>query len=314
LLGASPDLTISPSTAVGLRVISSTAQAAFGQAPQTIVALVDAYGNLVPQAGVTVSMTLASNPGSALSVATTDSTGTATLGDGVYLAAGSYPLAFSASGLASAPAVALSVGPAAGPVVLPGGPAEVVVAGSKLAPVAFDLYDATGKSIVDRRSKFTLSMASAPVGARFSARSISAKANVVSAKGLSLTVAGTYVLRLSAPGYETATRTFTVVPAAASRLIEVPPSVTSVGSDAPFSLEVREFDRFGNIESSDDSVVRLLLLSKPTSAAALSGDSSVAFSGGTAVFSGLSLSTRGSYKFAFADGKLRLSGVRVVVR
>jgi hypothetical protein len=101
-----------------------------------------------------------------------------------------------------------------------------------------------------------------------------------------------------------ASRRFTINPAPAAQLvIRTPPSSTAIAGQA-FATQpvIDEEDRFGNLETGDDSsVVGASILGAPGQ---LSGTMTARLSGGVATFTSLGDDTAGTVTIAFASGAL----------
>ena len=169
LTGTSNTIAINPGAPAQLAITTQPASGASGLplATQPVVQLQDASGNAVAEAGVSVSASLASGPGtlSGTTTVTTDANGTATFSDLVITgtAGTNYTLTFAASGLTSAVSgnltvtfgtaaqLAITTQPASGASGLPLATQPVV-----------QLQDASGNAVAEAGVSVSASLASGP--------------------------------------------------------------------------------------------------------------------------------------------------------
>ena len=108
-----------------------------------------------------------------------------------------------------------------------------------------------------------------------------------------VTTAGTYTFTATSSGLTSTTTTaFTVTPAAASQLVVTTQPPSSITAGSGFGLTIEAEDPYGNVATSFTGSVTIALGSNP-GGSTLSGPTTVAASGGVAVFSGLSLNNLG---------------------
>jgi uncharacterized repeat protein (TIGR03803 family) len=178
-------------------------------------------------------------------------------------------------------------------------------AGSTVGSVTVDVEDANGDLVSDDNSSVTFSLASGPTGATLGGTlTVAAHNGVATFSDLSITKAGTYTLSASETGLTSATSSsFTISPLAASQLVfpALPANVTA-GENLP-ALSVDAEDQYGNISTSDNSMVTLAVESGPPGAT-LGGPVNVAAQNGVATFNAVSLTKAGTYTLIATDGSL----------
>jgi uncharacterized repeat protein (TIGR01451 family) len=279
------------------------------------VALEDKYGNV--ETGIssgTISVGIASGPlgaGFTSSSSTTASVvnGVAAFTNLVLDTAGSYTLTAtsSTSGVSAATSVAFTVSPAAASqLVFTLYPAGIFVptAGSWLAPgVQVSVEDPYGNVVTSADPLITVSIASGPKGARFTAKSdlsVGAVNGVANFDNLVLTTSGTYTLKATALNSSLTAATsgsFTVQPAAPGKLVLLTQPGDVTAGRTLSTIKVALEDSYGNLESSNSTAqITMSIASGPSGSAFTSSSTTTAtVASGVATFSNLVLDTAGSY-------------------
>ena len=182
-------------------------------------------------------------------------------------------------------------------------------AGTVISPgVQVAIEDASGNVLTGDSSNVTIALTNANGATLGGTLTVQAHSGVATFSDLSIQKAGGYTLTASDPtdGLTAPSGTFTIAPAAASKLVYITQPASAAAGASLGSVAVAIEDQFGNIETGDNSSVTIAVNSGP---GALSGTTMVAASSGVATFSNLSLTTAGSYTLAAADATDALSGV-----
>ena len=282
----------------------SNATAGVADSPSITVDVEDQFGNIVTSDSSSVTLTVASGPGSAsgtLTVAASD--GIATFSNVKFDTAGNYTLAASDGSLTPATSSSFAVSPAAASKVVYAVQPSNVTAGVADSPsIVVDVEDQFGNIVTTDSSNVTLAVGSGP-GSLSGTLTVAASSGIATFSNVKLNTAGNYTLSASDGALTGATSSsFTVSPAAASKVVYgvQPSNVTAgVADSPPITVEVE--DQFGNIVASDNSSVTLTVASGPGS---LSGTVTVTASGGVATFSNVKFDTAGSYTLTASDGSL----------
>ncbi len=305
---AAPDhlaFTVQPSDSIAGVAIS----------PPVVVEEFDRYNNLeTGDNSHQVTLTVASGPGSFTSDSITTaifSGGIATFGDLAFLTAGTYILADSAtSGLSGPHSVPFIIHPAA-----PDHLAFIVqpsdtVAGQAIAPAVivseFDKYGnlETG----DSSNQVTVSVASGPGGVTSgSTATVTLSGGIATFSNLVFDTAGNYTLAESTASGVTGPHSvaFTILPAALDHLIwTVQPSRTTAGVAISPAVQIEEFDKFGNLETTDSSNQMTVNVASGPGAFASGSTTTLTVSGGIGTFSNQVLDTAGIYDLGVQSGGL----------
>ncbi len=270
--------------------------------PAVVVDIEDTFGNIVTTSTAAVAVTVATG-GSTLTGTTSVAakSGVATFSNLVLTKLGKYTLKAAASAVTSATSGSFSVVPGvATKLVLVKSPTSAT-AGKAISPaLVIDVEDAFGNIVTTNTStvKFTATGGSALTGTS----SVAAKAGVATFSNLILDKAAKYTLKATDGTLTSATTaSFTVTPAAASKLVLVksPTSATAGKAISP-ALVVDIEDAFGNIATTNTSTVKFTA----TGGSALTGTSSVAAKAGVATFSNLILDKAAKYTLKATDGTL----------
>ena len=282
----------------------SNVTAGVADSPSIVVDVEDPFGNIVTTDSSSVTLAVASGPGSLSGTVTVAaSSGVATFSNLKLNTTGSYTLTASDGSLTSATSSSFAVSAASASKVVYGVQPSNVTAGVADSPsIAVDVEDQFGNIVTTDSSNVTLAVASGP-GSASGTLTVAASSGVATFSNVKFDTAGNYTLAASDGALSGATSSsFTVSAAAASKVVYgVQPSNVTVGvADSP-SITVDVEDQFGNIVASDSSSVTLAVASGPGS---LSGTLTVAASSGIATFSNVKLNTAGSYTLTASDGAL----------
>jgi autotransporter-associated beta strand protein len=297
---------VSPAAAtkVVYGVQPSDVTAGIANSPSITVAVEDQFGNTVTSDGSSVSLSVASGPGSLAGMLTVAASGgVATFSNVILDTAGSYTLTASDGSLTSATSNSFVVSPAAAAKVVYSVQPSDVTAGVPNSPsIVVDVEDQFGNVVTSDSSDVTLSVASGP-GLLTGTSTVAASGGMATLSNVVLDTTGTYTLTASDGSLTSATsNSFVVSPAAAAKVVYgvQPSDVTAGVADNP-SIVVDVEDQFGNIVTNDSSNVTLTVASGPGSA---SGTVTVAASGGVAMLSDIILDTAGDYTLNVSDGSL----------
>lgn len=173
------------------------------------------------------------------------------------------------------------------------GPARA--AGEVLTLVQVEIQDAQGRRVLDSTLNVTLSVVQSGVPLLGSTTQ-SAEQGLASFVGLHIDVSGSYQLRATCPGLESATSgTLTITPAAPSRLVPGAPPGPGTGVRQPIvpPVQFALFDDFGNLASNFAGQATLTILSGPS--AGVTG-TTTAIDQGMAVFQDLRFLRAGTYR------------------
>jgi len=293
---------VSPAAAsvLAFRVQPGAAIAGAVFAPAPVVALQDAWGNLVPDSGTSIALSLASPADGAVLLGTTAQAtvdGLAAFDDLELRRTGSYALEATAGEIgpktsamfvvSSAPADALAFD------TQPAG----AVAGATITPaVAVSVRDVWGNIVADSAATVELSLDTSQAVALLGTTSRAASGGTASFADLSVRTAGTYSLAATSGTLIPAAGTrFDVVPGAASTLAFTIQATDAVaGAVVAPAVEVAVKDAWGNTATSSSATVALSIASGPVGAT-LFGTVSRTASGGLAAFGDLSLKKAGTY-------------------
>ena len=172
------------------------------------------------------------------------------------------------------------------------------------------VQDANDNIVTTDHSNLTLSIDSGPTGASISGTTTAAvlyPTGQGTFNGLTLTVPGKYKLQVkdSQNGIATViSHEFTVNAGAPAKLsFSQQPANTPVNSTVTPALQVNVLDSLGNIVTTDNSAVTLLISSGPAGAT-IKGTQTVNAINGVATFGGISFDQLGSYRLQASDGSL----------
>lgn len=262
----STSFNITPAPASKLQFLVHPSNALVGSviAPPVQVAIQDAFGNTVASASNAVSLAITTNPGSgslggtSTNVAPTN--GVATFNNLTVGAQGTgYVVTASATGLTSAASNPFTIAPSGEAIrlrftVQP----TSVAAGAAISPsIQVAVQDASGTTVTSSSASITLAIANAATGATLSGTATRvASSGVATFSGISVNIAAATRLVATATNLTTDTSSsFTVSPAAASKLAYVSQPVTTTSGATIPSFSVAIQDAFGNTVSGATSRV-----------------------------------------------------------
>jgi len=296
-------ITLGAGTATQLvldRQPSASGQSGVAFATQPRVQLQDATGNNVSQAGVTVTVQVASGPGGSPSLANasavTNGSGLATF-SGLALTglAGSYTLQFDAPGLTSVVSngVTLSAG-AASTISITVQPPPSAASGAVFTPnPVIQLRDAAGNAVSQSGLTIVASIATGPGGTLAGTSAVTNSSGTATFTGLSLTgPAGNYTLNFTSAflGATVTSGTVTIGAGAPSKLaVSIQPSGTvQSGIAFPVQPVIQLQDASGNNVATAGVVVGVSVFSGSATLSPLNPTATTNASG-QATFSGLTL-------------------------
>jgi hypothetical protein len=274
--------------------------------PNVKVQVFDTYGNLLTADNsdrVTLSVT--SGPGGFTGGSTTTATvsgGIATFSNLVLNTAGAYTLGESATGgLTGAASNPFTVTPGAASHLGFGVPPGNTIAGAAISPaVKVYILDPYGNLVTtDSTDEVSVSVATGPAGfAAGSLLTVVASGGIGTFSSLFLDTVGSYTLGESATSNlkGPTSGSFTVSAAAPNKLsFSVPPSNTTAGVAISPAVQVKVFDKYGNLETADNSDQVALTVAGGPGGFAAGSTTTATVSGGIASFSNLILDTAGGY-------------------
>jgi hypothetical protein len=302
-------VTVAPASQLVYTRTPATGTAGQALSPSLTVTVEDAFGNVVTSDTSTVTIAVATGPsgfatGSTTSVAAVN--GVAKFTNLILNTAGTYTLIATDGTLTSVISGNVVVSPAGANQLayeqISGG-----TAGQALAPaVTVAVEDAFGNVVTSNTSNVKIAVASGPGG--FDAASttrVAAVNGVATFSNLILDTAGIYTLQATDGALTSITSgNITVNPAAASQLaLEQAPTSGTAGQALAPAVTVTVEDPFGNVVTSDVSIVSIGVATGPGGFAAGSTTSVSAVSG-VATFNNLVLDTSGTYTLTATDGTL----------
>ncbi|MBS0261305.1 MAG: hypothetical protein JSS02_05060 [Planctomycetes bacterium] len=304
-------ITISPAAASQLAFqavpVSGTTAAALN--PAVLVAVTDAFGNVVTSDKSTVTLSVATGPagfasGSTLSVAAVS--GVATFSNLLLNTVGNYTLKAVDGALTSATSTTISISTAGASKLAVQQAPTTGKAGVALSPaVLVAVQDQQGNVVTSDSSSVTLTISSGTFSTGKSTAVVAAVNGVATFSSLIINTVGSYTLTASVNGMTDATsKTITISPAAASRVAfqQQPPASTTAGVALSPALKVAVQDAFGNLVTTDTSTVTLTLSSGTFSTGKTTA--AVTAVSGIATFSSLVINTAGNYTLTASDGAL----------
>ena len=184
------------------------------------------------------------------------------------------------------------------------------VAGVAISPaVTVEVEDKYDNVVTTNTSMVTLTLSSGTFDGGSRTVTALASSGVATFSGLKIDLAGSYALAATdgTLAASVASNSFTISPASAGKLvIETQPSSLATAGVA-FSTQpvVHEVDRFGNLETGDNSTV--VRVSPNSGSGALQGTTSITLDGGVASFSNLADDTASTLALKFSGGGLTAS-------
>lgn len=191
-------------------------------------------------------------------------------------------------------------------IVITQGP-NSTIAGHTLTTITAQIEDVFGNIVTGDDDDITLQIHSGPTTSSLTGTvTVAAVNGIVTFSGISITTAGTFTLSLT-DGVRTSdpSKTFIISPDAStpSLVFTQEPTGTAHNTAILPTIAVSIEDQFGNIITSNTSVVTLSVASGNLNAV-LSGTRTAGAFHGTATFPGLSINLAGSYTLKATDGNL----------
>jgi hypothetical protein len=309
--GTSGTFTVSPAAASKLVISQTPASGSAGQAlsPALTVVVEDVYGNTVTSNSSSIAVSVASGPGGFATGSTTSvaaSGGVASFSNLIFDTPGSYTLRVSDGSLTGATSSSFTIAPgAASKLVITQSPTSGTAGQALGTALKVSVQDAFGNIVTSNTSTISLSVTTGPGGfATGSTTSVAASAGIASFSNLTFDTAGTYTLSVNDGGLTGATSgSFTVSPAAASKLAITQTPATGTAGLALGTFVVAVEDAFGNVITSNTSTLTASVASGPAGFASGS-TTSVAAAGGIASIGNLVINTAGRYTLSVSDGSL----------
>jgi len=275
------------------------------------------YGNTETGSSASVSLTLASGPGSFTNGSTTTvaaSNGLATFNNLILDTAGAYTLKATSGTLTTATSTSITIGAAtASKLVWTTSPPSTGTAATAFGAVVTieDQYGNTANS----SASVTIGVVTGPTGAAsISGATVSAVSGVATFSNLILDTAGAYTLKATSGSLAaTNNASITINVGTASQLVfTTQPASTTAGT--AFGAVVTVEDAGGNTVASASGTVTMSLNSEPTGASFATGSTTTAtLSSGVATFSNLILDTAGSYTLKAAFGALTATSTSITI-
>ena len=219
----STSFTVSPAAAskVVYGVQPGNVTAGVADSPSIVVDVEDPFGNIVTTDRSSVTLSVASGPGSASGTLTAAaSSGIATFGNVKLNTAGNYTLTASDGALTGATSSSFTVSPAAASQMVYGQEPGNATAGSVESPsIVVDVEDQFGNIVTTDSSTVTLAVASGP-GSASGTLTVAASGGVATFSNVKLNTAGSYTLTASDGSLTSATSSsFAVSAASASKVV-----------------------------------------------------------------------------------------------
>ena len=289
---------------------SATVASGSALATQPAVQLRDGGGNLVSQAGVTVTASIGG--GASLTGATTaitDGTGLATFsGLGISALANNYTLSFAAGGLTGTTSTAIAVTPgSATRLTMTTQPSSTAISGSAFATApAVQLRDAAGNAVSQSGVSVSATLNGAGAGFVGSSTALTDGSGLASFPGLGIGGAsGSYTITFSASGVTDATSGAINVVQPPSQLSVTSQPSASATSGVAFAAQPAIQLRDGNGAAVPVSGVQITASIASGSGSLIGSTTATTNGSGLATFSGLGISgTAGNFTLGFTSGSL----------
>jgi uncharacterized repeat protein (TIGR03803 family) len=299
---------ITPGAASQLVIVQQPTSGTVGTAmtPNLVVNVEDNFGDVIAGDFSNVSLAILSGPsGAVLSGTTTQaaSAGVATFSGLGLNKVGGYTIQVTDGKLAAATTQTISINAsAASKLVFTTEPGSGT-AGTTLPSFAVSVEDSSGDVITTDSSTVSLTINSG-TGALAGTTSVGASSGVVTFNNVSVSPAGSFTLKATDGNLSAVSTSFTIAPAAASKLVMLQqPTSGTAGTALTPSFVVDVEDAFGDVIAGDFSNVSLAIFSGP-SGATLGGTTTQAASAGVATLGGITLDKAGAYTIQATDGKL----------
>jgi hypothetical protein len=272
--------------------------------PNVTVSVEDSSGNVVSSDNSSVTISIASGPGSLGGIFTvTAVNGIARFTNLSLKTTGNYTLEATDGTLNTAISSSFTVTPAAATHLVFVQPPSDATAGSAFAPsLAVELEDQFDNLVNTNTSNVTLTVASGP-GTTSGTTTVAAVNGIATFSGVTIKTSGAYTLNATDGSLaHIVSSSFNVNAAAPSKVvITQQPSDVTAGSTFSPAVAVAVEDAFGNVVIGDSSSITLATHSGP---GPLGGTAIVQAVGGVATFSNVSLTMAGNYTLQASDGGL----------
>lgn len=269
-----------------------------------VVAVEDAFGNVVTSNTSTVTLTLSSG-----AFSTSSATATATAANGIATfsslainTTGVYTITASDSSLTTVTSGNLTINPAAlNSLAIQQNP-TTATAGVALSPIKVEALDQYG-NLLSASTSVTLTLTSGTFANRGTTVMASTSGGIATFNTVTFNTVGSYTLTASTNTVSGPSFSVAVSPAAASKLVwTTAPGTTAVAGANVGPIVVAVQDAYGNLVTTDSSTVTLTLSNHAFS----TGSSTVTAtaSSGIATFSSLAINSVGNYRIVASDGSL----------
>ncbi len=297
--GTTSSFTISPDVAHHLSITTQPSNVAAGASNTAVAKVLDQYGNVVTGDTSAVTISIASGTGTLLGTTTVNAVaGVATFSGLSIQKSGSFTLSVADGSLTGATSSSFTVSAAAASQVVFTSQPSTGVAGASLSTINVAIEDQYGNVVTSSSANVNLSINSGGVNLSLNS---AASSGVASFSGIALTKTGTFTFRATSTGLTLAnSNSFSITPDTATKLVfTTQPSSGTAGSLGTIAVSVE--DQYDNVVTTDTSTVTLALAS---GTGTLLGNATAAAVNGVATFSGLAITTAGSYTLAATDGSL----------
>ncbi len=268
--------------------------------PAIVVDVEDSDGNVVTTDNSSVTLAIASGPGSLSGTLVVSAIGgVATFSDVVLNTPGDYTINAIDGTLAKVTSNGIAI--AEPQLVFVQQPTEALAGNAIVPAIKAAIEDSSGNVVITEDSVVTLGVFTGPGGAILSGTlTATAQNGIATFSGISLNTAGTYTLAVRDGSYIGAQSAGFAIVEPKLVFTRQPTNITAGGVITP-AIKVSVEDASGNVVTSDDSTVTILVGSGPGT---LSGSLTVTVSGGAATFSNVVVSNAGSYSLKAIDGSL----------
>ena len=301
LTATSSTFTISVGAAASITFTQQPTGASSGAiiTPATAVQVLDAGGNPVVGAGVSLDLTSGTGTLSGTTTSSTNASGKATFSNLSIDKTGSKQITASSGGLTVA-STSFSVTPgAAATIAFTQQPSNAVAGATITPPVTIQVLDASGNLVTTSSAPVTLTLTSG-TGTLAGTTTQNAASGIATFSNLSVSTAGTKQVTAASAGLAPATSSpFTITTGAPSQLVfGQPPTGAASGATITPAVTVLIKDSVGNVVTTSSAPVTLTLTS---GTGTLAGTTTQAAVNGVATFSDLSISTAGAGKILTAS-------------
>jgi hypothetical protein len=181
-------------------------------------------------------------------------------------------------------------------------PSTSTVAGNKLQEFIVSAEEPSDAISTKTKGTVTLSITSGPTNGKIlGTKTAPLQKGIATFKKVSFDIAGTYTLEATDTASIAATpQTFTITATTPKKMIFSQQPAAKIATDQTFTVSVETEDKYGNLATSDDSSVTLVLSGGPK-LAGLDGTTTENIVEGIAAFDDLSIITLGHYVLKASD-------------